>query len=91
MAVEMFQWNDGSGHSNKQSLDLYLASHSPKIVFLSETWFKPNFKYHFKNYFIIRCDRSDGYGGRAILISKDIKFVPIDLISLSDETIQILT
>lgn len=87
MAFNMIQWNGQSVHANKASLEMYLALFSPKIVFLSETWFKPGYK--FKNYYTVHCDRVDGYGGSSILVSGDINFTNINLTHLSDDNIQL--
>lgn len=54
-----------------------LTEYKIDIAILSETWLKPGSQYSFKNYHIHRDDRDDGYGGVAILVTKNLSYNPI--------------
>ena len=52
--------------SKKESLHNLLNTHSPDVIFGSESWFKPNIRNSEvfpKGYIVYRQDRADNYGG----------------------------
>ena len=59
----------------RAELSVFLKTHKPHIMLLSETKIKKNHKIMFKNYNIIRNDRSNNQGGgTAILVKNTINF-----------------
>lgn len=49
-----------------------IASHSPDIIALSETWLKPETPFSISGYTTTRADREDGYGGVLIACKNTI-------------------
>lgn len=74
MALKVLQWNARSANSNRESLQRELITNQPDIVLLCETWFKAEQRVHFQNYFTVRKDRPDGWGGVAILVKTALPF-----------------
>lgn len=72
--LRILQWNICSVRSKKDNLIYLINQHNPDIVFLNETWLKPEEGFHVKGFVCIREDRVDGYGGVATLIKENIPF-----------------
>ncbi|XP_050498825.1 probable RNA-directed DNA polymerase from transposon BS isoform X1 [Diabrotica virgifera virgifera] len=87
--LKISQWNSRSAISNKGSLMHYLNNKSIDILLISETWFKKDISYHFKNYNLVRKDRNDGFGGVAILIHNSITFSELNLNSNFNTEIEV--
>lgn len=66
--------------SNKASLDLLSQQLQPDIVCLNETLLRPQTQINFHDkYEVIRKERPNGAGGIAMLVSKSLRSLPIDL------------
>lgn len=89
MDIKLIQWNGQSVKAHKPFLEMYLGTHSPQIAILAETWLKATHSFNFKNYYSVRSDRIDGYGGSAILISKNLNFQIINTDNLSNNYVQV--
>lgn len=74
------QWNIRGIFSNIENLRFFLDSHSPEILFLNETWFRPSDPFNHRGYTIYRNDRADGFGGIAAFIKSNIthSVIPVD-------------
>lgn len=71
---QIIQWNCRSISSKKCDI-IYLANkYQPFLISLQETWLRPGFNFRIPKYSCIREDRSDGYGGVALLIKNNISF-----------------
>lgn len=68
------QWNCRSVNSEKSDLIHIINKYHPTIVCLQETWLKPESVIKIQGYSCIREDRSDGYGGGAILVKHTFSF-----------------
>lgn len=76
---DIIQWNANGLKGPK--LDLfkqYLSDYSPSFVLLCETHWEDGFIPRFPLYNVVFKNRSDGYGGVAILIKKPIIFHLVD-------------
>lgn len=89
MDIKIIQWNGQSVTSHKPLLEIYLGTHQPHIILLSETWFRKNHVIKFHNYRLIRSDRADGYGGSAILIANHLNFQRLDVQDLNNDNMQL--
>lgn len=87
--LKISRWNSRSVISNKGSLMYYLNNKSIDILLISETWFKKDISYHFKNYNLVLKDRNDGFGGVAILIHNSITFSELNLNSNFNTEIEV--
>lgn len=77
--MKILQWNSQSISNKKHDLIYLLNKYSPFLVALSETWLSPRATFKFSGYKSIREDRSDGYGGVAIMIKKGYPYSLVDL------------
>lgn len=75
----IIQWNVRSVTNKKTDLIYLVNKYKPLIVALSETWLKHDRIFGIPGYVCIRNDRSDGYGGVAILIKNNVAFSQIAL------------
>lgn len=82
---KIVQWNSRSIVNKKSDLSYILNKYDPFAVALCETWLKPGFSFRIPGYACLRTDRSDGYGGVAILIKNNMSFQSFPLPSLSDD------
>lgn len=72
--LKIVQWNCRSAVSNKSELTHLINKYDPFIIALAETWLTPSFAFNVNNYFCLREDRIDGYGGVALLIKSSCSF-----------------
>lgn len=82
---KIVQWNSRSIVNKKSDLYYILNKYNPFAVALCETWLKPGFSFRIPGYECLRTDRSDGYGGAAILIKNNLCFQYFPLPCLSDD------
>lgn len=75
------QWNCRSVNSKKSDLIHIINKYHPTIVCLQETWLKPESIFKIQGYSCIREDRSDGYGGVAILVKHPFPFSHVNISS----------
>lgn len=73
MILKVVQINIHSLLNKKDILEIYLEKNNIDAGLVCETWLKDS-NIQFKNYNIITRNRSDGYGGVAIIIRKDLNF-----------------
>lgn len=83
--LKIVQWNCRSIINKKSDLLFLLNKYNPITVALQETWLKPEFFFKISGFSTLREDRSDGYGGVALLINNSFNFTPFSLPSHSDE------
>lgn len=80
MAQQVFlQWNVRSVFHKKHDLIFLINKYTPIVFSIAETWLTPSLSFHIPQYNIIRCDRADGYGGSALLISNRLPLLPIPI------------
>lgn len=72
--LNLIQWNCQSLLPKKALLEHFIVREKIHIIALSETWLDQETSFRINGYNIVRSDRSDGYGGVALLIEKSIKF-----------------
>lgn len=72
--IKIVQWNIRSIIPNRIPLLSLIWNHDPDVILINETWLKSQQDFHINNYNIIRDDRTDGYGGIAVLIRKNVNF-----------------
>jgi len=68
----VLQWNCRSVISKKSEIIHLINIHDPSIIALAETWLRPGYTFKIKGYTCIRDDRSDGYGGVALLVKQNL-------------------
>lgn len=73
------QWNCRSINNKKSDLYYIINKFKPFIVSLQETWLKPQYNFKISGYSCLREDRSDSYGGVAILVKHSIPFSHVPL------------
>uniref|UniRef100_A0A6M2DNA1 Putative rna-directed dna polymerase from mobile element jockey-like isoform x2 n=1 Tax=Xenopsylla cheopis TaxID=163159 RepID=A0A6M2DNA1_XENCH len=71
--LRVLQLNCRSLVANKDNIIQFMNLNKIHIGAFSETWFKSNYEYRFKGYKVFRDDRTDGYGGTAILVKDNIE------------------
>lgn len=84
MDVKIIQWNCRSISNKRSDLAYIVNKLQPFIICLSETWLKPDYPFRISGFSCVRKDRSDGYGGVAILIKNSFSFNLLSLPPLSD-------
>jgi ribonuclease HI len=72
-STNILQWNIRSLPAHLPSLQHLLSASKCSIALLSETWLLPTRSINIPNYVHFRSDRSDGYGGVAIVIHNSFK------------------
>ena len=72
-SLKIVQINIRSLINKKDILETYLEKNGISAALICETWLK-NTIIKFRNYNLISKNRTDGYGGVAILIKKNIPF-----------------
>jgi ribonuclease HI len=73
------QWNCRSINNKKSDLYHIISKFDPFVVSLQETWLKPKYNFKISGYSCLREDRSDCFGGVAILVKHSIPFNHIPL------------
>lgn len=73
------QWNVRSVWHKKHELTFLLNKYKPLACSLAETWLIPSLSFRLPYYNILRCDRSDGYGGSAICVNNRVPLVAVSL------------
>lgn len=74
----ILQLNTRSITPKRDLIDIYLIKNNIDAAMFSETWLLNDHKIKFKNYTFITQNRSDGYGGVAILLRNDIKITKLE-------------
>lgn len=77
--LQILQWNCQSVSAKKNEIIYLLNIYNPFLVALSETWLRPRATLKLSGYKSIREDRSDGYGGVAIMIKKGYPYSIVDV------------
>lgn len=72
-AINIIQWNSQSIRNKKFEFETVLNREKVHIAVISETWFDPGSEFRLNGYNLFRKDRSDGYGGIAIMTHCSIK------------------
>lgn len=75
--MQIVQWNCRSAVSKKSDIIFVINKFNPFIFALAETWLKPSSAFKISNYFCLREDRDDGYGGVALLIKSSYSFTSL--------------
>lgn len=70
----ILQWNIKSIRHKKSDLIYLINKFNPILVAISETWLKPQSRFHIKDYVCLRHDRPDGWDGVALLIKKNFNY-----------------
>lgn len=86
MAVfqKVIQWNCRSAVPKKSDIIYLINKYNTCLFALSETWLKPGSIFKIHGFSCLRDDRSDGYGGVALLIRNTISFTPFPLPEYDD-------
>lgn len=71
--LNIAQWNSQSLMPKKPEFELLLSQEKIGICLLSETWLDQDTNLRISNYNVFRKDRTDSYGGVAIVVHKSIK------------------
>lgn len=79
------QWNVRSVWHKKHDLIFLLNKYKPLVCALAETWLVPSLSFRLPHYNIIRCDRSDGYGGSALCVNNRVPLVTVPLPSVGGD------
>jgi exonuclease III len=87
--INMLQWNAQSLRPKRTELEALLNQEKIHILLISETWLDPDSAFKIKGYNIFRRDRSDGYGGVAIMTHWSLKAHRSD-ISTRNERIELV-
>ncbi|PZC74434.1 hypothetical protein B5X24_HaOG207876 [Helicoverpa armigera] len=74
------QWNVRSVWHKKHDLIFLLNKFKPLACSIAETWLTPSLSFNIPHFNVLRCDRSDGYGGSALLVNNR---VPLSTLTLS--------
>lgn len=69
----IMQWNSQSVRPKMACLSTFLNQENIHIALVSETWLEDESSFHISEYNIFRRDRSDGYGGVAIMTHKAVQ------------------
>nr|XP_049701299.1 uncharacterized protein LOC126055564 [Helicoverpa armigera] len=84
--AEVFlQWNVRSVFHKKHDLIFLLNKYKPLACSIAETWLTPSLSFRMPHFNILRCDRSDGYGGSALLINNRVPLSTLSLPALDGE------
>uniref|UniRef100_A0A2A4J5G1 Endonuclease/exonuclease/phosphatase domain-containing protein n=1 Tax=Heliothis virescens TaxID=7102 RepID=A0A2A4J5G1_HELVI len=84
--AEVFlQWNVRSVWHKKHDLIFLLNEYKPLACSIAETWLTASLSFRMPLYNILRCDRSDGYGGSALLVNNRVPLSPLPLPSLDGD------
>lgn len=84
MAQSLLQWNCRSIYNKKTELIYLINKHNPFLLAIQETWLKPNSIFRVHGFTCLRDDRTDGYGGVAILVARSVIFSHIPIPAHSD-------
>lgn len=79
------QWNVRSVWHKKHDLIFLLNKYKPLACSIAETWLIPSLSFRMPHYNILRCDRSDGYGGSALFVNNKVPLSPLPLPSLTGD------
>lgn len=79
--INILQWNCNSITKNKANLINFLNDHAVKfdLIMLNETWLSKKKIFHLPTYNILHVDRTDGFGGTAILIKDSLCYHEISI------------
>ncbi|KAJ8734711.1 hypothetical protein PYW08_013961 [Mythimna loreyi] len=80
----ILQWNCRSAVSKKTEIIYMLNKYNASLFAISETWLKPDSIFKINGFSCLRDDRSDGYGGAAILIRNTVSYYPLSLPLFND-------
>lgn len=83
------QWNCRSARKKKNEFIFLINKFKPSIFAVQETWLLPGSPFRVSGYSCLRDDRSDGYAGAAILVSRSITFNQI-IISSHDPSFNVV-
>ena len=72
--LKIVQWNARIINNKTLEFQKFLSTNDISIAIIIETWLNNNKELKFSNYNTVRQDRSDGKGGIAVLIKKDIAY-----------------
>ncbi|XP_062527025.1 RNA-directed DNA polymerase from mobile element jockey isoform X1 [Bombyx mori] len=84
--LNIIQWNAQSLSSNKHAFTYFLYNNDIHIALISETWLKPEKKFHIKGYKIERLDIGSNHNGVAILIKNNLNYIRLN--TLHDDSLQ---
>lgn len=73
LSCNIIQWNCQSLRPKTVCLESLLNIYKVHVCILSETWLERNSSFRISGYNTYRLDRSDGYGGVAMLIHRSVK------------------
>ena len=73
------QWNLNGFRSKLTQLQCLITKHQPEIIALQETKLPPGETYNNSKYFLLRKDRGAHGGGVALMINKNISYIPVTL------------
>ncbi|XP_022828405.1 uncharacterized protein LOC111357833 [Spodoptera litura] len=79
------EWNVRSTLPRKSDLLHLINKFKPTICGIAETWLRPNINFRVPCFSVVRHDRSDGYGGCALLVSNKVPFSQIPLPFVGDD------
>lgn len=80
----IIQWNCRSSRNKEHEILHLISKYSPIVFAVQEMRRKPGDRVRFPGYVCLRDDRSDGYGGSALLISRSVPFSQFVLPSHSE-------
>lgn len=86
--INILQWNAQSLRPKISEFQALLSQENIYIALISETWLEPDSSLNISGYNIFRNDRSDSYGGVAIVIHKSIR-VQLETLNHSNSGIEI--
>lgn len=81
---KFLQWNCHSIRHKKNDIITLINKYKPSIFAVQETWLKPGSNFRIPGFSCLRDDRSDGYAGSAILVSRNVIFKQLSLPSHSN-------
>lgn len=75
----ILQWNIKSIRHKKSELIFLINKFNPFLIAISETWLKPESRFHIRDFVCLRHDRPDGWDGVALMIKKHFPYSLIPL------------
>ncbi|KAJ8713455.1 hypothetical protein PYW07_013825 [Mythimna separata] len=79
------QWNVRSITPRKSDLTYLINKFKPSICGIAETWLLPDSNFRLPCFGSVRNDRTDGYGGCALLINSKVSYSQIPLTFVGDD------
>ncbi|KAJ8733244.1 hypothetical protein PYW08_001542 [Mythimna loreyi] len=83
--LTFLQWNVRSVWHKKHDLIFLINKFKPLACSIAETWLTPSLSFRIPHYNVLRCDRSDGYGGSALFVNNKVPLSPLPLPSLTGD------